>query len=391
MRIAMVSDNFYPELGGIQDSVLSLARELGARGHSVCCYVPAAVAKNFEVAHLPFEEIDLGKNVRIERVFSLPIKSPTQQSRFVIPTGRLTSLFKKFAPDIIHSHTFFGLGLDARHAARHLNIPFVGTNHWAIAAFDNYFPHLEKVFQKYSLKFVSWYYNACVRVSAPSHSVFVEMLKNNFSASYQVISNPIDTDVFHAVTLSEKKILKKKLALPEHTLVYAGRLAVEKKIDVVIRALALVQKKFPDVVLALAGHGTDRVRLEALISELALEKNVKFFGTLDKAHLAELYQASDVFTIASCSETQSMVLLQAAASGLPAVGVNSRGLAEYIQKESGFLASPDNVEEFAEHCIFLLKNPDQRLALSEGARKYAQKFSVKNILDQWEDFYKQSL
>lgn len=391
MRIAIVSDNFYPELGGIQDSVLSLAQELGARGHIVCCYVPRAVAKNFEVADLPFEEIDLGSNVTIERVFSFPIKSPTKQSRLVIPTGRLTVSLKKFAPDIIHSHTFFGLGLDARLAAKKLKIPFVGTNHWAIAAFDNYFPHLEKVFQKYSLKFVSWYYNACVRVSAPSHSVFVEMLKNNFSAPYQVISNPIDTDVFHAVTLAEKKILKEKLNVPEHTLVYAGRLAEEKKIDVVIRALALVQKKFPDVLLAIAGHGTQRARLEALISELALEKNVKFFGTLDKAHLAELYQASDVFTIASCSETQSMVLLQAAATGLPAVGVNARGLAEYIQKESGFLAAPDTVEEFAEHCIFLLKNPDQRLALSEGAKKYAQKFSVKNIVDQWEDFYKQSL
>ncbi len=387
MKIAMFSDSFYPELGGIQDSILSLARELGARGHTVRCYAPRPIPRDFEIAGLPVAEIDLGPNVRIERVHSFPVKSPTKQSRLVFPTGTLTASLKLFAPDIIHTHTFFGLGLEARLAARRLKIPLVGTNHWAIAAFDNYFPHFEKSFQKYALKFVSWYYNACAVVTAPSESVFTEMVKNNFDRPYEVISNPIDTAVFQPVDAAQKNILKQRLGLSQQTLVYAGRLAVEKKIDVVIRALALVKKSFPEVMLAIAGHGSDRARLEALVIELDVSHNVKFFGTLDKSHLAELYQASDIFTIASCSETQSMVLLQAAATGLPAVGVRSRGLAEYIRPESGLLAEPDDATEFAAHCTKLLQDQSLANTMSRGAVQFANQFSVQKIVDQWETVY----
>ena len=157
MKIAIFSDNFYPELGGIQDSLASLGLELGARGHKINFYVPACSVKDFAVAKIPVKEINLGENVKIIRFFSLPVPSPTKQSRLVIPTGLRWRELDNFKPDLIHSHTFLGLGLEAVAAARRLKRPLIGTNHWVITEFNNYSPMARELFAKWSLNYVIWY------------------------------------------------------------------------------------------------------------------------------------------------------------------------------------------------------------------------------------------
>lgn len=388
MKIAIFSDNFYPELGGIQDSLASLGRELSMRGHFVNFYVALPVAKNFATAKLPVGEIDLGKNVKIARFYSWPVASPTKQSRLVIPTGRRWVKLKEFQPDIIHSHTFFGLGLEAVSAAHRLKLPLVGTNHWVITEFNNYSPVARKLFAKWSLKYVIWYYNHCAFVTAPSRTVLTEMVEHGFNKPHQVMSNQIDLSVFKPSR--ESKIeLKKEFNLSAATVIYAGRLGQEKKVDIVIRAIALAKNYFPEVNLAIAGHGSAEADLKKLTQELRLGKNVKFFGMLDKVKLSRLYNAADIFTIASTSESQSMVLLQAMACGLPVIGVNWRALPEYINRHNGYTVEPNNPKEMADKIIYLLRYKDERKLLGNGGQQYVQQFSSPNIAKEWENLYKQ--
>ncbi len=387
MRIAIFTDNFYPELGGLQDSVAMLARGLGERGHIVKVYAPKPSLKDFALGGLPAQEIDLGANVSIERVFSFHQKTAVGQTRMVIPSGRCYFSLKKFKPDIIHSNACFGIGFEALWGAKLLHILLVGTNHTAITEFvENRF--FSKEFsEKVSLKFVSWFYNHCDFVTAPSESVFTEMIANNFVRPHQVISNPIDTKTFFRVDEHKKQELKQSLGVSPHTFVFAARFSPEKHIEVLVKALAIIKKKIPDVIFALAGHGAEQKNLEILAKDLAVQENLKFFGTLSKEKLCELYQASDVFAIASTCETQGLVMMQAFATGLPSVGVRVRGLVEYINEKNGFLLPPHDFEALAEKIIFLFENTAKRIELGEGGYQFVQNFSLDSIITTWEHLY----
>ena len=131
--------------------------------------------------------------------------------------------------------------------------------------------------------------------------------------------------------------IKTRLGLSDHTIVYAGRLGIEKNLDAVLRAVAISKQSYPSIRLVIAGHGADEGRLRNLAECLDLTSNVRFLGTLDKPVLSELFQGSDIFVTMSASETQCLALIQAMASGLPVIGANARALPEFINQSFGFL------------------------------------------------------
>ncbi|CAG8998808.1 MAG: Alpha-monoglucosyldiacylglycerol synthase [Candidatus Celerinatantimonas neptuna] len=390
MRVAMFTDSFYPELGGIQDSIQTIARSLSNRNYQILIVAPRASSYDFHLAKKPVQEIDLGENVHIHRLPALKIPSSTRQSRLVIPTGLCWRTLKKFRPDIIHTHTFLSAGWEALRASKKLQIPLVGTNHWAIGEFGQYAPLSADFFSQMSVKWVTRYYNHCQMVSAPSLSVIDEMLRFGLNSSHQVVSNPIDTGLFHSVSSEERELLKQRFGFTNNTILYAGRLADEKNIDVLIRALAIAVKRIPSTILALAGQGAAKARLGRLAKSLGVAEHVKFLGVLDSATLAKAYQAADLFSIASTTETQSMVLLQAMSSGLAAVGARWRALPEYIDPRSGRLAEPGNPEHFAEHFLMLLSHSQLREQLGQFARDKVQRYSINDVTTRWEKIYRQT-
>lgn len=391
MQIVLFTDSFYPELGGIQDSVLMTSRALGERGHQVVIFAPSAPDRDFQMAGLPVREVDLGENVQVRRLFSVRVPSSTGQSRLLLPTGRRWRQLSSFKPEIIHTHTFLGAGWEALRAARHLDLPMVGTNHWAIGEFGAYTPLPTKFFSRTSVKLVTRYYNHCATVTGPSKSVVDEMQAFGLQRPSCVVSNPIDTSVFKPVAAAQRTAQKQQFNFSGATVLYAGRLGNEKNIDVLIRALPRVVAEVPDAMLALAGHGSARSRLAGLAAALGVAERVKFLGTLDKASLARAYQAAEVFAIASTSETQSMVLLQAMSCGLPAVGARWRALPEYIDSQSGFTAEPGNSADFARHVTTLLKQPELRAQMGRHATQKTTGFSIESVTSTWEKIYSDAL
>jgi glycosyltransferase involved in cell wall biosynthesis len=379
VKIAIFSDNFYPELSGVADSIAKLATELSKLGHEICFFAPRYGSKDFKVVNLPEKELDLGKNIKVKRLFALPAPFAGAQSRLVLPlfSGRL---FKDFKPDIVHSQLFLGAGLDALIAAKLNKLPFIGTNHTSITDFVS-----GKFLKRQSLNYEIWYYNRCDFVTGPSESVLKEMLDNGFNKPHKAMSNPIDISTF--CPAGDKIENKKKFNLSNHTIVYAGRLSPEKNIDVILKAVALTKKNIKDINLAIAGSGKIENELKQLTKKLNLENEVKFLGTLSKIDLAKLYRASEVFAIASTSETQSMVLMQALACGLPAVAVDARALPEYVNEKNGYVVKAGDEKAMAEKFILLLENNELREKLSQGAYDFVQQFSAPNIARVWEKLY----
>ncbi len=392
MKIAIFSDTFYPELGGIMDSIVALAKELGRQGDSVNFYVPRYSRKNYLLAHRPQEEPDLGPNVHVIRLPSIPYPTPTNQGRITLFSPFLLHEIKKWNPDIIHTQLFYGAGLMALRTAAHLKKPIIGTNHMAIAEFGRYVPFGLESLSGLIVKYTVWYYNKCDFVTAPSQSVFDEMEKLGFNKPHAVISNPIELENFYPVASEEQRNkLKTHFGLTGPVLTYAGRLASEKGVDVLIRAMVIIKKSFPDAQLALAGHGVQQKELEKLAQSLGLEGNVKFLGLLEHPELGDLCRATDIFTIASTSETQGMSMMQAMATKLPVIGVRARALPEYLNRNNGFIVEPGDSQALAEKAILLLNNTQLRFEMGQNGFEFVQSFSPEKIALAWKKFYQDTI
>ena len=391
MRIAIFSDNFYPELSGIADSILATAKKLAERGHQIDFYVPSYSVKDFAKSNLVKKEIDLGPNIIIHRFFSCHFPTATGQGRIVIPTLWRWLKMRAHKPDIIHTHLFFGMGFEALAAAKFLKLPLVGTNHTAITEFVKQIPIGAKFLEKLSLKFVSWFYNKCDFVSAPAQGILNEMMVNGFIKPSQVIYNPADIINFYPAPIEEKTRLRMQYNFSDQVVLCVGRIAPEKHVDVVIRAINLVKNDFPDINLLIVGHGSMMANLKQLVQEMKLEKNVKFLGTLNKIELAKIYRTADLLATASTSEIQSLCLIDAFASAIPAVGVNARGLAESIDESDGFVVEPGDYRAMAEKIIFLLKNPEISAKMGRAGNLGVQEFSEEKIASKWEEIYQQAI
>ena len=182
--------------------------------------------------------------------------------------------------------------------------------------------------------------------------------------------------------------LKKKLGFAKHVIFSAGRLSDDKNPDVLIKALPFVKKDVPDAMLVFAGNGTSREKLAQLAERLGVKDSVKFLGFVEKSKLVEAYSASEVFAIASTSDTQSLVMMQAMACGVPVVGVRARALPEYINEKNGFVVEPGDARAMADRLVQLLKDPKLAKSLGDGGLAYTSQFSEPAIAADWEKIYK---
>jgi glycosyltransferase involved in cell wall biosynthesis len=402
MNIAIFSDNFYPEISGISDSVIRLGMALAEQGHLIMFVAPRYAKKDFDKAKLPFEERVYGKNISVMRLPSVVYpNSPTGQSRIAIPFGpfgRSFSKLKKFKPDIIHVQSPFGAGIEALMASKLLKVPLAGTNHTPIAEFMAYSPIHPKWLVELTVRYFSWYYNRCVFVSAPCNALLDDMSRHGFTktgSAREAISNPVHLDAFSpAKNELEKTALKRRFGFSAHTVLYTGRLAEEKHVDVIIRAIALAKKDIPDIMFVITGHGTAEGSLKKLAQELGIAESVKFLGYVDYAEFPFIYQASDIFSVMSTAETQCLSLMQAFASGLPAVAARAWGLPEYIDEkdgaaQNGIVLPPGDFQSVARAFVELFNDPARMKKMGAHGIEAVKKYSPSVVAKTWEHIYSQ--
>ena len=386
MKIAIVADFFYPELSGVTDSISLLGKALGERGHQVLFLVPWYSKKDYEIARPGKANVDLGPNVSITHLPSLrhPL-SPTKQGRIALPIGKGVFDLIKFKPDVVYTHSIYGPGLEALVYSKLFRRSLVGTNHTPVSEF---LPGVPKPIVKAILHYTSWYYKRCSFVSAPCQALLNEMKDFGFKRNHAPVANPIELVRFApAASEKEKKECKAQFELTPHTVLYTGRLGSEKKIDIIIQAVALAEKTIPDISLAITGHGSAEESLRTHAENLGISAKVKFLGFIDDAVFPSLYKGSDIFVIMSTAETQSLSLMQAMAAGLPSIGAAAWGLPEYIEERSGIILPPGDVEGLTKAIIEFFKNPAYMKKLGAGGVEAVKKYSPKAIVERWENIF----
>ncbi len=127
--------------------------------------------------------------------------------------------------------------------------------------------------------------------------------------------------------------------------------------------------------------------LRKLAADLHVADAVKFLGFVEQARLVEAYNAAKVFAITSTADTQSLVMMQAMACGVPVVGVRARALPEYINDTNGFLVEPGDFKALADRIVELFKSESLRKKLGAGGRASALQYSPAAIADRWEKIY----
>ncbi len=387
MRIAFFADHFYPELSGISDSIILVGKELSRRGHSVEYFVPSHPKKHYDISGVPLQELNLGPNIKIHRGASFPYKAPSMQGRALIP-NILRGIFSQSKFDIIHSHSFFGAGLDALCFSKIKGVPLVGTNDTLIEAFIKYgFAENQRV-KNFIATYIAWYYNACDFVTTPSQFLLNDMKEKGLKAPATAVSNPIENEFFNK--RAAKDVLKKELGFLKYTVLYAGRISSEKNVETLLEAFIAFAKNVSDTNLVIVGHGSSRAMLEDRARKSSASSQIKIVGPFlgdNKHKLYDIFHASDVFVMPSVSETQSMVTLQAMAGSMPVLVARAGSLPELVDSGQGFIFEPKDFNELSLLIARLYENPALREEKGLRANVFAKSFSQEEIVQQWEKIY----
>jgi glycosyltransferase involved in cell wall biosynthesis/predicted metal-dependent phosphoesterase TrpH len=157
-------------------------------------------------------------------------------------------------------------------------------------------------------------------------------------------------------------------ALPgEISVLYAGRLSVEKGVDLLADAFLAARARDPRLRLVLAGGGPDEARLRMRVGEAGT-----FLGWLEGEDLARAYASADIFLFASSTDTFGQVILEAQASGLPVVAVGEGGPAELVHNGRTGLLRPPDADALALALLELSGNPARRARLGAAALQAAE-------------------
>ncbi len=156
----------------------------------------------------------------------------------------------------------------------------------------------------------------------------------------------------------------------------------------VVRAFALIQQRFPDASLRLAGDGSQRASLEQLVETLNVQ-NVRFTGRVPPERMHELYDAADIYLNASNIDNMPASIIESFAAGVPVISTRAGGIPYIVTHgETGLLVDLDDHEALAASAIRLLENPDLASRLASRAHaECTEKYNWPAVREEWLGVY----
>lgn len=193
----------------------------------------------------------------------------------------------------------------------------------------------------------------------------------------EVIPPGVDPSLFKPV---DPVAARQSLGLPDvKTILYVGRVEPLKGLDILLRAMALLQATSDTRLLIVGGNPDEDAewkRLNTLAANLNISDIVTFTGSVNQEQLPEYYSAADVFVLPSWYESFGLVALEAMSCATPVVASRVGGLTTFIDHgKTGYLVPWRCPEAFARSLETLLENPPLRRAMGAAARDTAERLS----------------
>ena len=310
------------------------------------------------------------------------------------PYSDIRRVLEDFKPDIIHNQTSGPLALAIFRYAKKRNVPIVMTDHTYP---DNLTQQvkLPKFAKKPINAAMNAYFMSFLRRSEyatlPTKQAITDLLPKNhhsFKVPVEALSNGIDLSHFTKGPASEE--IYKKYAIPKNVpiILYVGRIDPEKSLDILVNSFKKLIKEAPKAHLVMVGDGTAREKLEKMIKRKKLDSQTHFIGRVIGDDLSQIYRTGTVFVITSKTETQSIVLMEAMASGLPAIAVNAGAVTELVKDgENGFIFEPNDTAGIASGIYTIISNKELREKMSKNALKMIAKHDINYTLSRFEKIY----
>jgi glycosyltransferase involved in cell wall biosynthesis len=364
MNIVLFTNTYLPHVGGVARSVAAFCEEYRRLGHRVLIIAP-------EFPNMPIDELG---------VIRLPAIQNFNGSDFsaLLPVFKnLHAELDLFKPDIIHSQHPFLIGMTAIRVAKFRNIPIVFTHHTLYEQYTHYVPGDSAALKRFVIELSTHYANLTEHIFAPSESIKSLIQRRGVTKPISVIPTGV-TSAHFALGNGEKFRRKHNIQQDSFVVGHVGRLAEEKNLEFLAKAVVRFIKKVPKSCLLVVGAGEYATHIKKIFEHAGLLHAVFFTGVLTGKQLVDALYAMDVFAFTSKSETQGMVLTEAMAASLPVIALDANGVRDVVlDKFNGRLLFKDSIKEFADTLQELNELSKVKMKqLKNNARNTADNFSM---------------
>ncbi len=383
MRIAIVGQTYYPSANGQAVFTTQLAEGLATNHHEVVVIAPSNRPRTTVVRH---------NNVVVHRVRAIALMPRYPDVRLTLFDGDIVRcILTDFQPDLVHVQDHYALSRSALRVAKENHWLTLGTNHFMP---ENILMNLPFFLRRSALaKKLLWHsmlsvFNRLDVATAPTHTAVRILQGQDIRVPLLPISCGIDLTRFHPDPHVRREDLFARYGLdPARTIVlFVGRIDREKRIDLLLDAMHLLQRD--DVQLAIAGKGSHLPALRAQAKALNVEDSVRFLGFVPEDDLPRLLNSVDLFVMPSEAELQSIATLEAMATANPILVARAQALPELVEPGvNGYLFTPGNSEEMAQQLQRLLAEKTRWRAMGAASWQKVQQHSLANSMASYEKLY----
>jgi phosphatidylinositol alpha-mannosyltransferase len=372
MKICIVTEYYYPLLGGISEHVHNTGLQLLDLGHEVWIITSNHVRLEAQDAQWPrdspFHIVRIGRSWAAR--WNGSVTNVTVGFTGLWTGMRAVMLRERF--DIVHVHsplvpTLAPLGILAAPC------PCVGT-------FHSFFDH-SRIYEKLNDLVQREFLDRLDGQIAVSQSC-VRALTPYFTLDARIIPNGIDVDAFSPTAPRLAKYDDAKL-----NLLFLSRLEPRNGLDLMLKAFDIIRRSRDDVRLIVVGEGPDRAQVERQVPH-AYAADVDFVGPV-LAERPSYYRTADIYCAPISKASFGMTLLEAMASGTPIVATENDGYRDLLGTDEAVMVAQSNPQIFADALISLLDDKPRRTAMGEAGRaksaRYAWPIVVRDVVEYYRE------
>jgi L-malate glycosyltransferase len=364
----------YPTVGGSGIVATELGKKLADKGHEV----------HFITSSLPFRLDHFSRNVFFHEV------EVNQYAVFRFPpydislASKMAEVAKSENLDLLHVHYAVPHAVCA-YLAKQLvgdQLKIVTTLHGTDITVLGYDPTLSNM-----IRFGIEQSDAVTAVSKDLALQTQVLLETN--KEIRPIYNFVDETIYYKRPVTD---LKEAYGIEpdEQVLVHISNFRPVKRVQDVVKVFSNIHKRIKSKLLMI-GEGPELPIVKRLVEDFDLKDNVIFLGKQE--NIAEILNISDLALLLSSKESFGLILLEAAACGVPSIGTNIGGIPEVIEDGvTGLIAPVGDIDTITQKALQILSNPELKKQMGENARLSAEaRFHSTLIVEQYEDLYKEIL
>jgi glycosyltransferase involved in cell wall biosynthesis len=379
LTVLIAADTFPPDVNGAANFAERLAVGLAGRGHDVHVICPAANRH-----HGTFLEQHDGATLTVHRLYST--RWPLHDwLRFATPwraEGNAERIIEQIRPDVVHIQSHIVIGRAVVRVANRRGIRVIATNHFMPENLLEHtgLPHfLRATAVKLAWRDAAKTYTHVAAITTPTKRAAVFLERSVDVTGVLAVSCGIEAADY---TARDDRPAANRV-------VFVGRVTAEKQIDVLLRAMTLLDPAL-DARLTIVGGGDLLKQLQLMTVELGLAERVTFAGYLSDAELRRTLTDATVFAMPSVAELQSIASLEAMASGLPIVVADAMALPHLVDEGvNGYLFRPGDSRDLADKLTRVLTaSDDDYLAMRRASLEVIEGHDIQRTVSVFESLYR---